>query len=92
MSKISLEQEPDNASYLDTYGWICFKLGDYDDAILYIKKSLSKNGSSAVVNDHLGDAYYAKGDNDNAVIYWNKALELSPNSTEIKKKIENIKK
>jgi len=92
MAKKVIENEPENASYLDTYGWVLYKLGDYENAVVYIKKSLSKNASSAVVTDHLGDVYYAMGDYDNAQKYWKKALELSPASIEIKQKIEKNKK
>jgi tetratricopeptide (TPR) repeat protein len=88
MSQRSLEKEPENASYLDTFGWIYFKMKNYELAEKFILKSLSKNASSAAVTDHLGDIYFAKGDLKNALKYWNKALELSPKSIEIKQKIE----
>lgn len=87
MSKKSLENNPENASYLDTYGWILFKLGKYEDARDYIIKSLKVNGNSAVVNDHLGDIYDAMGDRTNAMKYWKKAYELAPDNLEFKNKI-----
>ncbi len=87
MSKKSLEQNPDNASYLDTYGWIMFKVKKYEDARDYILKSLKLNGNSAVVNDHLGDIYDAMGDRANAIKYWKKAYELAPDNQEFKSKI-----
>lgn len=87
MSKKSLENNPENASYLDTYGWILFKLGKYEDARDYIIKSLKVNGNSAVVNDHLGDIYDALGDRTNAMKYWKKAYELAPDNIEFKNKI-----
>ncbi len=87
MSKKSLENNPENASYLDTYGWILFKLNKYEEARDYILKSLKVNGNSAVVNDHLGDIYDAMGDRTNAMKYWKKAYELAPDNLEFKNKI-----
>jgi tetratricopeptide (TPR) repeat protein len=87
MSKRSLVDNPDNASYLDTYGWILFKLKKYEDARDYILKSLKANPNSAVVNDHLGDVYDAMGDRTNAMKYWRKAYELAPDNSEFKNKI-----
>jgi len=91
MSKKAIDAEPENASYLDTYGWIYYKLGDYHEAAVYIQKAISKNGSNAVIQDHLGDVYNAMGDFPGALKYWKKALELSPQSLEIKQKIEKTK-
>lgn len=89
MATLAIEAEPENASYLDTIGWIYFKLKKYKLAEKYIRKSLSLNGGSAVVNDHLGDVYLAMGEKKDAVDYWKKALELSPGDETIKNKILN---
>lgn len=87
MSKKSLENNADNGSYLDTYGWILFKLKKYEEARDYILKSLKANPNSAVVNDHLGDVYDALGDRTNAMKYWKKAYELAPDNQEFKNKV-----
>ena len=92
MAKKAIAKEPENSSYLDTIGWIYFRLGEFDDAVFYISKAISKNGSNAVLQDHLGDIYFSMHDYDNAVKYWKKALELSPASFEIKQKIEKVQK
>lgn len=89
MAKIAIDVEPENASYLDTIGWIYFKLKKYKLAEKYIVKSLSLNGGSAVVNDHLGDVYKEMGETKDALVYWKKALELSPDDENIKNKILN---
>lgn len=87
MSKKTIEKEPENASYLDTYGWICYKLKDYDNAEKYIKKAVNLGGN-AVLYDHLADVYEAKGEIVTALKYWKKALELDPENKDIIYKIE----
>jgi tetratricopeptide (TPR) repeat protein len=91
MAKKAVQKDPKNANFLDTIGWIYFKLKDYEFARDYIIRSLEVNSNSAVVNDHLGDVYEAMKDNTNALKYWQKAYELSPNSQNIKEKIEKYK-
>ncbi len=87
MSKKTIEQEPENPSYLDTYGWICYKLKDYDNAEKYIKKAVNLGGN-AVLYDHLADVYEAKGEIVTALKYWKKSLEMDPENKDIIKKIE----
>jgi tetratricopeptide (TPR) repeat protein len=91
MAKKAIQKDPKNANFLDTIGWIYFKLKDYEFARDYIVRSLEVNSNSAVVNDHLGDVYEAMKDETNALKYWKKAYELSPNSQNIKEKIEKYK-
>jgi tetratricopeptide (TPR) repeat protein len=90
MSKFTIEKEPNSASYLDTYGWICYKMGNYEEAKKYIEKAVGISGSSAVLMEHLGDVYDAMRDYKNAKKYWEKALELNPNNQNIKEKLKFI--
>lgn len=75
MSTRSLELEPDNAAFQDTYGWIKYKLGDYQEARKWIRKSLDNSEEpSAVVLEHYGDVLYKLGEKEEALQYWEKAL------------------
>lgn len=40
MSRLTISSEPKNPTFLDTYAWICFKLGNYTDALHYIKETV----------------------------------------------------
>ena len=39
MSYKTVEKEPNNATYLDTYAWILYKLNDFENAKIYIEKA-----------------------------------------------------
>ena len=60
---------------------ICYlKLGDYDNAIKYLKKFKSRDKLvSAQALGSLGDAYMEKNDMDNAAKYYKKAIAKNPN-------------
>jgi tetratricopeptide (TPR) repeat protein len=87
MATKAVEAQPDNASYLDTLGWIYFQLARYRDAEAYVKKAAGKGEASAVVFEHLGDIYFKLNDTDRAVEQWNAALKLDATNAELKGKI-----
>ena len=88
MATKAVEAKPDNASYLDTMGWIYFRLGDYREAVDYIKKAIEKGEVSAVVYEHLGDIYYRMDNKKGALEQWNIALQLDENNRALRDKIQ----
>jgi tetratricopeptide (TPR) repeat protein len=92
MAKKAIEKEPNSASFLDTFGWILYKMRDFINARIYIEKSLSINPQNWVVLDHYGDILLALGYREEAKEAWSKALKINPNNEEIKNKINNITK
>ncbi len=88
MVKISIAADSLNSSYLDTIGWVYFKLGDFVLAKKYLEKAIEVGGDSAVMLDHLGDTEFKLGNIERAAELWKKAFELDPEKTEIQTKIE----
>jgi tetratricopeptide (TPR) repeat protein len=83
----ALKVEPDNAAYLDSYGWVLYRMNQFDPAIKYLERA-AEAVKDPVVFDHLGDAYYAKGDKKKATITWRKSLELDPANKSVKEKLD----
>lgn len=90
MAKRAVEKEPNSASFLDTFGWVLYKVKDFINAKIYIEKSLLINPKNWVVLDHYGDVLSALGYQEEAKEAWIKALEINPNSDEIRNKINNL--
>lgn len=95
MSEKSLEGEnSNNPTFLDTYAWILYKAGDYNDALKYqeaaIKTSEESASESSDLYDHYGDILQANNELESALNAYGKALELDPNSSEIKEKIKKL--
>ena len=82
----ALELEPENPAFLDSYGWVYYRLGKYSKSVEYLRKAVGLIADS-VVYDHLGDVLKAKGQLDEARVWWEKALQLAPNSSAIREKL-----
>lgn len=89
MSKSAVKAQPQNGAYLDTMGWIYYKLEHYNLALEYIQESLKNREESPIVIEHLGDVYFKLGDYGNANYYWKKALELDPDNEKLNSKINS---
>ena len=76
MSRKTIEAEPDNPTYLDTYGWILFLMGKPEEAKPHFKHAMLYGGKeSAVILDHYAEVLFALGEYDRAMVYWNQALK-----------------
>ncbi|MFA8342241.1 MAG: tetratricopeptide repeat protein [Rhodothermaceae bacterium] len=87
MSRQALDAEPESASYLDTYGWIMFKMGNLEKALEYVLKAYEKDEEDPALLEHLGDIYLKMDDKTKALEYWEKALKFDEDNEEIKNKI-----
>ena len=89
MSKQTIKQEPDNSTYLDTYGWILFKMGRIKEASEYIEKALKNGGdASPDILEHYGDILTKMGEKEDAVKYYRKAIEKKGDRKKLEAKIK----
>ena len=97
----ALEQDPHNGAYLDSLGWVFYKLDQLDLAEQNLLKAVQRISRDATIHDHLGDVYYRTGRIREALIQWQKALaewsralpsEADPKEVaKIQKKLEGAK-
>jgi tetratricopeptide (TPR) repeat protein len=87
MSIKALEKDPENGAYLDTLGWIYFKMGNFQKAKELIERAYRTRQSSSDILDHLGEVYVHLGMKAQALEMWKKALELDPGNAGIQHKI-----
>ena len=78
---------PDNGAYIDSYGWVQYRLGNYEMALTELKKAVDLIGDDAVIYEHLGDVYEALGDRNEAERHYRRALELDPDSINLEEKL-----
>ncbi len=64
-------------AYLDTVGWIEYKLGEHEQAVLFLEKAVGGAPDAAIMRYHLGMAYLAQGNEVEARDHLSKAVEAN---------------
>ncbi|MDR3652900.1 MAG: tetratricopeptide repeat protein [Paludibacter sp.] len=92
MSAKTVEMEPKNSTYLDTYAWILYQEGNYTLAKFYIERAvdnLTKEEDPGVVLEHYGDILWMTNNDAKALKIWQKSYDSGNKTEEMKQKIEN---
>jgi tetratricopeptide (TPR) repeat protein len=96
-----VDEEGENAAYVDSLGWVLFRKGKLAEAREWIEKAvaLPDGADDPTVWDHLGDVYAKLDQPAKAKEAWQKAVKLydtagrkktDPKKTEIEKKLKTL--
>lgn len=83
-----LQASPNEAHFLDTYGWILFRKNKYDEAMVQFKKALELTPDDKHITEHIGDTQFKLGNVDEAVKNWKKAKEMGSANLKLNDKID----
>ena len=90
LSKDVISIVPDSPEYLDTIGWIYYKLGKYQTALEYLLKSQTLDKQNSIILEHLGDVYLKLEKYEKASKTYNRIMIKNPNNTKILEKIKLV--
>ena len=92
MSAKTLEAEPLNATFLDTYAWILFRMKKYQEALGYMEKALRYlDRDNPEIYEHYGDVLFMCGEKEKALENWHKAVQFNSTSPTLDQKIKQQK-
>ena len=92
MSKKSNDLQKNNASFLDTYAWIFYKLGKYEDAYIWMLEAKKYSEKiTPTIADHIGDILFKLGKTEEAVREWERAKSLGDTRELLDRKIKEKK-
>jgi tetratricopeptide (TPR) repeat protein len=101
MIQKAVEIEPHNSAYLDSLGWVYFRLNRLEEAEDLLRRSLARGSRDATVHDHLGDVLARQDKLKEAISQWGVAMRewesASPSErdhesmSKIQKKLENAR-
>ncbi len=74
----SVSQRPRDGYITDSMGWVLYRMGEYEEAVVHLERAVSLVPSDPILNDHLGDAYWLVGRTNEARFQWERALENEP--------------
>jgi tetratricopeptide (TPR) repeat protein len=73
--KRAVSIEPNNYAFLDSLGWVYFRLNRLEEAEQQLTRSLQLNGKDPTIHDHLGDVYFKRGKIKEAIVQWQSSLK-----------------
>ncbi|MGZ4960537.1 MAG: tetratricopeptide repeat protein [Methylomonas sp.] len=73
----ALKLQPDEAVIIDSYGWLQFKRGNYEQALFYLRKAYEKQPENEIAA-HMAEVLWVLGDKKEAKELIDKALKKSP--------------
>jgi Flp pilus assembly protein TadD len=71
----AVELEPQNGAFLDSLGWVKFRLGRLEEAETLLRQALQRVSRDPIVHDHLGDVYFQQGKLREAIGQWERSLK-----------------
>ncbi|MBT2767952.1 tetratricopeptide repeat protein [Stenotrophomonas sp. ISL-67] len=79
--------EPDNAAIVDSYGWVLYRLGRNEEALVQLRRAwtLAKDPEIAA---HVGEVLWVLGRKDEARRFFDEARRLDPENRALQRVIE----
>lgn len=92
MAEKVVKKHPKNATYLDTYAWVLFQMGSYEEAFQYMDAAIQNEPEpSGVMLEHYGDILFHLGKTSEAMTWWKKAEGSAEASEKLTQKIKDGK-
>jgi tetratricopeptide (TPR) repeat protein len=88
----ALEQEPDNAFYLDSLGWVYYQQGRHEEALDKLIDASNRLGDDPVVLEHIGDTLVALGRYDRALTIYERALAAGGEPADLQPRLDEVRR
>lgn len=81
--------DPDNAAIIDSYGWVLYRLGKTQEALVQLRRAwtLFKDPEIAA---HIGQVLWEQGKRDEATKYFDEARKLDPKNRALQRAMEKV--
>jgi len=81
--------EPDNAAITDSYGWVLYRLGQHERALVYLRQAwfLAKDAEIAA---HVGEVLWVLEQKEQAKAFFIQSQRLEPDNRALKRVLEHF--
>ena len=86
----ALDREPGNGAYLDSLGWVQYRLGRLEEAERNLRKALEKTPRDPTVHDHMAEVLIKQSKVREAVAQWETSLKEWDSSSPAEMQPEEI--
>jgi len=87
----AVKLDPKNGAYIDSLGWVLFKLGRNEEALAQLRRAVDLIKDDATLCGHLADVLLKVGKTQEALAVLQHASELEPGNKEISEKLQKLK-
>ncbi|MCC6349712.1 MAG: tetratricopeptide repeat protein [Candidatus Eisenbacteria bacterium] len=87
----ALAQDPDNGAYVDSYGWVLYRLGRLAEARTQLENALAITGGDPEIHEHLGDVYRDLRMLDRAREQYRASLAADSRNTRVRNKLQQLR-
>ncbi len=94
MVRKAVEADPSNGAYLDSLGWVYYRLDRLDLAEEYLERAILFAATDPTLHEHLGDLYRRQGRLEEAQESYERSLELSEEQEEretVQQKLDQLR-
>lgn len=81
--------EPDNAAIVDSYGWVLYRLGRREEALVQLRRAWSLNKDPEIAA-HVGEVLWVLGQKDEARRFFDEARRLDPDNRALQRAVEAL--
>lgn len=75
MVRLAVSRPPPEPAYLDSYGWVMYKMGRFAEALTWLQRAAGNDPEDdPEILDHMGDAFWRQADSGEALRRWRLAL------------------
>jgi tetratricopeptide (TPR) repeat protein len=85
----ALALKPDEAAFIDSMGWVQYRLNNFEAAVAYLRRALELFQNDEVAA-HLGEVLFVMGKQLEAQEVWEEALKLAPDSEFLREVIQRF--
>jgi len=87
----AVELDPDNGAYIDSLGWVYYRLGRLDEARTQLERAVELTRGDPVVLEHLGDVYRDLRLLDMARDQYRRSLSADSSNQRVRNKLEALR-
>ncbi len=82
--------EPDNAAIIDSHGWVLYRLGRHQEALVQLRRAYSMQ-KDAEIAAHIAEVLWVLGRQDEARTWFEEARKLDPDNRALKRALEKFR-
>jgi tetratricopeptide (TPR) repeat protein len=91
MVQQAVDQEPENGAFIDSLGWVFYRLGRLEDARRQLERAVALTRGDPIVLEHLGDVYRDLHLLDLARNLYRRSIAADTSNQRVRDKLEAIR-